>query len=180
MPLSTRLQPLLAVAAAAAVVGCAARTPSFPATIPPTNQPHVVIATLSKVDLVAGTGARAEHHRCVYAHYTGWLTDGSKFDSSRDTTPQGQPRSPIAVPLGFRRVIAGWDAGFEGLQVGGKRRLVIPYQFAYGEKGRPPVIPARATLIFDVELLAVADTLPRTPNTTWPACPTYEAVRTAP
>lgn len=97
---------------------------------------------------------------CVYAHYTGWLTDGKKFDSSRDTMPNGQPRTPIAFPQGARRVIAGWDAGFEGMRVGGQRRLIIPYQIAYGELGRPPVIPPKATLIFDVELMAVADTLP--------------------
>jgi peptidylprolyl isomerase len=180
MRLLPRVSPIVtAVTAAALTAACAARTPAFAPPIPATNRPTTVIATLSKIELAEGTGARAEHHRCIYAHYTGWLTDGTKFDSSRDTTPQGQPRAPIAVPLGYRRVIAGWDAGFEGLQVGGKRRLVIPYQFAYGEKGRPPVIPARATLIFDVELLAVADTLPRAPNTTWPACPAYEAVRDA-
>ncbi|MBK8057478.1 MAG: FKBP-type peptidyl-prolyl cis-trans isomerase [Gemmatimonadetes bacterium] len=102
--------------------------------------------------------------RCVPVpasiHYTGWLTDGKKFDSSRDTMPNGQPRTPIAFPQGARRVIAGWDAGFEGMQVGGQRRLIIPYQLAYGELGRPPVIPPKATLVFDVELMAVADTLP--------------------
>lgn len=106
---------------------------------------------------------------CVYAHYTGWLADGKKFDSSRDTMPNGQPRTPIAFPQGGRRVIAGWDAGFEGMRVGGQRRLIIPYQLAYGELGRPPVIPAKARLIFDVELMAVADTLPSAAAASLPA-----------
>jgi peptidylprolyl isomerase len=93
-------------------------------------------------------------------HYTGWLTDGKKFDSSHDTMPNGAPRTPLAFPQGSRRVIAGWDLGFEGMRVGGRRRLFIPYQLGYGEAGRPP-IPPKAELIFDVELMAVADTLPR-------------------
>ena len=76
--------------------------------------------------------------------------------------PNGQPRTPISFPQGARRVISGWDAGFEGMRVGGRRRLMIPYQLAYGELGRPPVIPPRAELIFDVELMAVTDTLSRT------------------
>ena len=112
-------------------------------------------------DLAVGAGAEAKGPSWVTVHYTGWLTDGTKFDSSRDTMPNGQPRTPIAFPQGARRVIAGWDAGFEGMRVGGKRRLIIPYQLAYGEKGRPPVIPPKSTLVFDVELMAVADTLPR-------------------
>jgi peptidylprolyl isomerase len=132
-----------------------------------------------------GTGALAAPRKCLYAHYTGWLTDGTKFDSSRDTMPNGAPRDPIAFPQGARRVIPGWDAGFEGMRVGGRRRFFIPYQLAYGELGRPPRIPPRATLIFDVELMAVADTLLRTdtvvqrpPLTTgYPGCPPWSAAR---
>jgi FKBP-type peptidyl-prolyl cis-trans isomerase len=82
-------------------------------------------------------------------HYTGWLTDGTKFDSSRD---RGQP---FEFPLGNGRVISGWDIGVATMQVGGKRRLVIPAEMGYGSRGAPPVIPANATLIFDVELLAI-------------------------
>jgi peptidylprolyl isomerase len=114
-------------------------------------------------------------------HYTGWLTDGKKFDSSRDTASGGKPREPISFPQGSRRVIAGWDLGFEGVKVGGRRRLFIPYQLAYGEAGRPPVIPPKSELIFDVELMAVADTLPRTEPTPRgqqappPQCPTWAA-----
>jgi peptidylprolyl isomerase len=90
-------------------------------------------------------------------HYTGWLTDGKKFDSSRDTTAEGRPRTPLAFLQGSRSVISGWDAGFEGMRVGGKRRLIIPYQLAYGVNGRPPVIPPKATLVFDVELMDVRE-----------------------
>jgi peptidylprolyl isomerase len=110
-------------------------------------------------------------------HYTGWLTDGKKFDSSRDTTANGTPREPLSFPQGSREVIAGWDLGFEGMRVGGQRRLFIPSQLAYGEVGIPSVIPPRAELIFDVELMAVADTIPHpSDNTAVPQCPTWKAV----
>lgn len=123
--------------------------------------------------------------KCAYAHYTGWLTNGTKFDSSRDTMPDGTPRTPIEFPQGGRRVIAGWETGFEGMRVGAKRRLFIPYQLAYGELGRPPVIPPKSELIFDVELMAVSDTLPRTvaptpgQTLTPPACPSWNDVKNA-
>ncbi len=122
------------------------------------------LVALQYVDELVGMGPTVGERQCVYANYTGWLTDGSKFDSSRDTTPRGEPREPIVFPLGARRVIAGWDAGFAGMQVGGRRRLVIPHHLAYGESGSPPVIPPRATLLFDLELLAVRDTLRRDPE----------------
>jgi peptidylprolyl isomerase len=133
-----------------------------------------------------GTGPAVIPRGCVYAHYTGWLTDGTKFDSSRDTTARGTPRDPIAFPLGVRRVIAGWDAGFDGMRVGGQRRLYIPYQLAYGAEGREPTIPPAAMLIFDIELMAVADTVPSRPpvqtipprpTPPGPACPTWAEVR---
>ncbi len=130
---------------------------------------------LRYIDMKVGTGAVLAPRQCVYAHYTGWLVNGTKFDSSRDTMPNGQPRTPLAFPLGVRRVIAGWDLGFEGMQIGGQRRLFIPYQLAYGEAGRPPVIPARAALIFDVELVAMADTLPRVPPPVPPVASTVAA-----
>ncbi len=146
---------------------------------------------LRYVDVKVGTGTALATRQCAYTHYTGWLTNGTRFDSSRDTMPNGRPKAPLVFPVGARRVIAGWDLGFEGMQPGGQRRLFIPYQLAYGEAGRLPVIPAKAALIFDVELLAIADTLPsapisatpirpdtsfRRPTPQQPQCPTWASV----
>jgi len=167
---------------ALAVAACTHRAPELPPPIPRVDgEPRTAFA-LRLIDLAPGTGAAAEPRKCFYAHYTGWLTNGTKFDSSRDTTAGGTPRPPISFPQGARRVIAGWDAGFEGMRVGARRRLLIPYQLAYGELGRPPVIPPKSELIFDVELVAVADTLPRTEATpsaqtpAGPRCATWEEV----
>jgi peptidylprolyl isomerase len=143
------------------LTACLHHTPPLPAPIPKIDGESRVAFALRYTEIAIGAGAPAEPRKCIYAHYTGWLTDGKKFDSSRDTTNDGKPRTPISFPQGARRVIAGWDLGFEGMRVGGRRRLFIPYQLAYGETGRPPVIPPKAELVFDVELMAVADTLPR-------------------
>ncbi len=104
---------------------------------------------LRYIDEVAGTGDEAKEGSTATVHYTGWLTDGSKFHSSRD---RGEP---FAFTIGARRVIAGWEEGVAGMKVGGKRRLIIPFELAYGASGRPPAIPPAAALIFDVELLGV-------------------------
>ena len=185
----TAHRPLRRLALAAAVslggaAGCSAGRSPFPAPIPAVAGRAITPYEFRYVNVVEGSGAPAAARHCLYAHYTGWLTDGSKFDSSRDTTPDGRPRDPIAFPQGSRRVIPGWDAGFEGMRVGGRRRFIIPYQLAYGELGRPPRIPPKATLIFDVELMAVADTLPRADTTAappltarYPGCPAWTAVR---
>jgi peptidylprolyl isomerase len=138
------------------------RVPKLPATIPAVKGESRIAFALRHIDVREGTGELARPRACFYAHYTGWLTNGTKFDSSRDTMPNGSQRTPLAFAQGARRVIPGWDAGFEGMRVGAQRRLFIPYQLAYGEAGRPPVIPPKSELIFDVELMAVADTLPRT------------------
>lgn len=108
--------------------------------------------TMRIVDEVEGTGAAAQAGQKYKVHYTGTLTDGKKFDSSRDRN------EPFEFVQGRRLVIAGWEMGFEGMKVGGKRRLYIPYQLAYGEKGSGTTIPPKADLIFDVELLGVEDT----------------------
>jgi len=106
-------------------------------------------ATLNVTDLVVGTGDLASRNAKVSVHYTGWLEDGTKFDSSVDRG------TPFEFTLGARQVIPGWDQGVEGMQVGGKRKLVIPPELAYGKKGAGNIIPPNATLTFDVELLAV-------------------------
>ncbi len=131
---------------------------------PPASGTLRTLHALQYIDVREGTGALLLPRQCVYAHYTGWLPDGTKFDSSRDTSRRGEPRQPISFPQGGRRVIAGWDTGFDGMRVGGVRRLVIPFPLAYGEAGRPPVIPPSATLVFDVELMAARDTMSREPD----------------
>lgn len=103
---------------------------------------------LMYIDLQEGDGAApAGPSSVVRVHYTGYLTDGTKFDSSHD---RGES---VAFPL--NRVISGWTEGVGSMKVGGRRKLIIPYQMAYGEAGRPPTIPPRAMLIFDVELLGI-------------------------
>jgi FKBP-type peptidyl-prolyl cis-trans isomerase len=104
---------------------------------------------LEKTDLVVGTGAEATNGKKVSVHYVGTLTNGSKFDSSRDRD------EPFAFSLGRGQVIKGWDEGVLGMRVGGKRKLVIPPDMGYGKRGFPPVIPPDSTLIFEVELLDV-------------------------
>ncbi|MDE1162572.1 MAG: FKBP-type peptidyl-prolyl cis-trans isomerase [Acidobacteriaceae bacterium] len=124
--------------------------------------------SLVYVDTKVGTGELAKPGKWYTVHYTGYLPDGTKFDSSVD---RGEP---ISFPYGQHRVIQGWDTGFEGMHVGGKRRLFVPYQLAYGEQGHPPVIPAKSELIFDVELVAQSDEQPK------PAPKPAPAPKTAP
>lgn len=104
---------------------------------------------MEQIDLVVGTGAEAVAGKNVVVHYTGTLTNGSKFDSSHDR------REPFTFRLGGGQVIKGWDQGVAGMRVGGKRKLVIPPELAYGARGYPPVIPPSSTLVFEVELLDV-------------------------
>ena len=110
--------------------------------------------SLGYIDTLVGSGPIAKPGYYYTVHYTGYLQDGTKFDSSVD---RGEP---ITFPYGQHRVIQGWDTGFEGMHVGGKRRLFVPYQLAYGEAGRPPVIPAKAMLVFDVEFISQSETAP--------------------
>ncbi|MFK7802533.1 MAG: FKBP-type peptidyl-prolyl cis-trans isomerase [Anaerolineae bacterium] len=105
---------------------------------------------LKFVDLEEGTGPVPNPMQKVAVHYTGWLEDGSIFDSSLDRG------TPLDFAVGARQVIVGWDEGVGSMKVGGKRQLVIPPDLAYGERGYPPVIPPSSTLIFEVELLAVS------------------------
>src|SRR5262245_20480823 len=100
-------------------------------------------------DLKEGTGAEAKAGQQVEVHYTGWLKDGTKFDSSLDR------KEPFPFKLGAGEVIKGWDEGVTGMKVGGKRKLIIPPELGYGAKGFPGAIPPNAELTFEVELLGV-------------------------
>jgi len=120
------------------------------------NTAGSAITELQITDVVDGDGTTAEAGQTVVVHYTGWLYDpsqpenkGEKFDSSVD---RGQP---FSFPLGAGRVIRGWDEGFAGMQIGGKRILVIPPEMGYGASGAGGVIPPNATLMFEVDLLEI-------------------------
>ena len=104
---------------------------------------------LKYTDLRVGDGEIAQANLTASVHYTGWLTDGTKFDSSLD---RGEP---FSFRIGAHQVIRGWDEGVQGMRIGGKRKLVIPPDMGYGATGAPPVIPPNATLVFEVELLGL-------------------------
>jgi FKBP-type peptidyl-prolyl cis-trans isomerase len=107
------------------------------------------MAELEHEELVVGGGPEARKGHRAQVHYTGWLTDGTKFDSSVD---RGQP---FEFEIGRGQVIQGWDRGVQGMRVGGKRKLTIPPELGYGARGFPGAIPPNATLVFEIELLAV-------------------------
>jgi FKBP-type peptidyl-prolyl cis-trans isomerase len=136
---------LVAVAPMGVAVAAA---PSAPSKV--TGKPTVTPSGLKYYVLKpVKTGAQAKAGDQVKVHYTGWLTNGTKFDSSLD---RGEP---IAFPLGQGRVIKGWDEGITGMKVGEKRQLQIPASLAYGERGAGGTIPPNADLVFDVELVAI-------------------------
>jgi FKBP-type peptidyl-prolyl cis-trans isomerase len=131
------------------VLGACAREPALPPAA-------VGVEQLQVIDLVPGAGTEAVAGAKVTVHYSGWLYEpsqpdskGKPFDSSRESG------RPFTFTLGAGQVIAGWEQGVLGMKVGGQRRLVIPHELAYGERGAGGVIPPRATLVFDVELLDV-------------------------
>ena len=150
---------LILFALLAATSGCGGEnksntpsTSSAPSTSSPmkvTSQPTTTTSGLQYWDIVVGTGATAAPGNTVKVHYSGFLTSGAKFDSSRD---RGEP---FSFALGTGQVIKGWDEGVAGMKVGGQRQLRIPPQLGYGSTGAGGVIPPNATLIFDVELLDV-------------------------
>jgi peptidylprolyl isomerase len=140
------------IAASALAVAILAAIAGGPASAAP-GQPVTLPDGLKYTDVKVGDGAIAAAGQTVSVHYTGWLYEngekGKKFDSSRD---RGEP---FSFPLGAGHVIKGWDEGVAGMKVGGQRTLIIPPDLAYGARGAGGVIPPNATLIFDVELLAV-------------------------
>ena len=124
-----------------------AAIPATPPAASSSSAPQVFPAGLKVVDTVVGTGVAAKTGDHVTVHYTGWLADGKKFDSSVDRG------TPFEFDLGAGGVIKGWDEGVVGMKVGGKRTLTISSDLGYGAAGYPPVIPPNATLKFDIELL---------------------------
>ena len=149
---------VLAIACTVSISACKAQSPANTSNSTTQEKPAMTtsITTLQKNDIVVGTGREAEPGFNVSVHYTGWLFDekaadhkGKKFDSSVD---RGQP---FKFDLGAGQVIQGWDEGFAGMKVGGKRTLVISPEMGYGARGAGGVIPPNAYLIFDVELLDV-------------------------
>ena len=110
---------------------------------------HKLASGLQYDDMLVGSGKMAEPSMNVSIHYTGWLLDGTKFDSSLD---RGEP---LKFQIAGGQMIQGFDEGVRGMRIGGKRKLRIPWAMAYGEAGRPPVIPPKSDLVFDIELLDV-------------------------
>jgi FKBP-type peptidyl-prolyl cis-trans isomerase/DinB superfamily len=150
--MSFRVLPLFLLAVLAQTAR-AQFDPKMPAGVPEVTGTAVENLSMHYIDIAVGTGAPAAPGKQYTVHYTGWLRNGTKFDSSVDR------KEPLQFVQGRRLVISGWEAGFEGMHVGGKRRLFIPYQLAYGEAGQGS-IPPKSELIFDVELLGVADVPP--------------------
>jgi FKBP-type peptidyl-prolyl cis-trans isomerase FkpA len=139
---------------ALALVGLAALSPTARAAAPAapaktSGKGKTTASGLKYWDLKKGTGAAAKAGDSVKVHYTGWLTDGKKFDSSLDRN------EPFVFKLGAGMVIKGWDEGVAGMKIGGQRQLRIPSELGYGAEGAGGDIPPNATLVFDVELLGV-------------------------
>lgn len=141
---------LCGLALGMAAAGCNSEPPPPPPPPPAAESPETITlpSGLRYYDVRVGPGAAPLGGQTVTVHYTGWLTDGTQFDSSRDR------KDPFSFTLGAGQVIRGWDEGIATMRIGGQRTLIIPPHLAYGSAGSPPRIPPDATLLFDVTLLA--------------------------
>lgn len=156
-----KVLPALAICAMALLVAACSGKDQAPQSAPAAAAPAAAVpppTELQRTDVAKGTGEGISLGQVAVVHYTGWLYDpaapeqkGTKFDSSRD---RGEP---FKFAIGAGQVIRGWDEGVQGMQPGGQRRLVIPADLGYGERGAGNVIPPGATLVFDVELLAIEE-----------------------
>ena len=166
----------LVAAVIIACASCASAPP--PATthgaIPPVPGVPRDLGSIRVLDITEGSGVGYAPRKCVYTHYTGWLADGTRFDASRDAR-NGAAGEPVGFAQGTKQVIDAWELGFAGMRVGGARRLFVPWRLGYGVRGNPPLIPARSDLVFDVELMGVADTLPHRSGSA--SCPDWRLVR---
>lgn len=137
--------------------GCASGAPAVVATsLPPVAGEMHSQGGVRYISTADGRGTQVARGRCVYAHYAGFLADGTPLESSR-APADGSAASPVAFIQGTGKVMPGWEAGFEGMRAGATRRLFIPYRLGYGANGNPPRVPPRADLVFDVEVIAVQD-----------------------
>jgi FKBP-type peptidyl-prolyl cis-trans isomerase len=143
-PLRTTALCVAALSLLVATAGCGKKEELPPG---PGVKTQEEIDEFKSEDLKVGDGAEAKEGATVKVHYTGTLKSGKKFDSSLDRN------EPFEFTIGGGGVIKGWDKGVVGMKVGGKRKLTIPYDLAYGDAGKPPDIPPRATLVFEIELL---------------------------
>lgn len=143
------LPVLLSACGAPAVSTPVSTTPPTEPTMTTNDSKLTTVTDLKIEDEVVGTGAEAKSGDTVEVNYVGTLTDGTKFDSSYDRN------QTFKFTLGAGEVIEGWDKGFAGMKVGGKRKLTIPSSMAYGDSGIPGAIPGGATLVFEVELVSV-------------------------
>jgi len=146
-----QIRVLAAVLLGASIAAAEPTTPAGIPLLPSVIQWHATPSGMQYADIAIGRGTSPRDGQIVVVHFVGWLDDGTKFDSTHDR------KKPFGFPVGSGQVIKGWDEGVRTMQVGGKRRLVVPPQLAYGAKGVAGMVPANSRLTFDIELLRIID-----------------------
>lgn len=176
LPSSSVTRPATLLGAGLALAACAhapSVAPKLPAGIPPTSGSFTERWGLWYQDVVEGRGAEVQDGQCVYVNYTGWnAATGREFETSKDPA-MGSAARPFVFAHGSKAAIQGWDIGIKGMRIGGTRRLIIPPRLAYGDAGSPPKVPKRATLVFDIELVALGTPLQKATPTKPAKCPEW-------